>query len=79
MNIDERLTQIAGALERLDERTLAIQKEVSGNGQPGLKQRVETLESSKNKVVGGAAVVGSMGAILWGALEYVFHFMKTKQ
>jgi hypothetical protein len=71
---DDRLAQIAETLGRLDERTLVIQRAVEGNGQPGLKQRVQTLEEHHNKITGGVTVIGVLGAGLWGFLEWVFHF-----
>jgi hypothetical protein len=74
---DDRLAQIAETLGRLDERTLVIQKAVEGNGQPGLKQRVQILEDHHNKITGGVTVIGALGTVLWGFLEYMFHFFKS--
>jgi hypothetical protein len=73
---DDRLSQIAETLGRLDERTLVIQRAVEGNGQPGLKQRVQTLEEHHSKITGGVTVIGVLGAGLWGFLEWIFHFYK---
>lgn len=73
-SIEERLTHIAETLGRLDERTLVIQKSVEGNGQMGLKQRVQILEEHHNKITGGVTVIGVLGAGVWGFLEYLFHF-----
>jgi hypothetical protein len=74
---EDRLAQIAETLGRLDERTLVIQKAVEGNGQPGLKQRVQMLEDHDSKITGGVTVITILGAGLWGFLEYLFHFYKN--
>ena len=71
--MEDRLAQMAETLGRLDERTLAIQRAVEGNGQPGLKQRVQILEEHHNKITGGVTVIGVLGAGLWGFLEWIFH------
>lgn len=44
---------LAGQNEKLD----ALERAVLGNGQPGLTQRVETLEGAKNRLWGAGAVV----------------------
>ena len=53
-----------------------VKKAVSGNGQPGLVQRVESLEAGRNYLLGGMAVLTAIGASVWGFLEWVFHFSK---
>ena len=75
---EDRLAQIAETLGRLDERTLVIQRAVEGNGQPGLKQRVQTLEEHQSKITGGVTVIGILGASLWGFLEWAFNFYSKK-
>lgn len=42
----------------------AIEKAVDGNGQPGLKQRVEALEGSHNRTVGASAVLGALSGFV---------------
>lgn len=74
--MDDKLAQILETLGRLDERSKQIQKDVGGNGQPGLKQRVENLEAHQNKQTGAMVVIGSLGAGAWGFMEWLFHFKK---
>lgn len=47
----------------------AIKHEVAGNGQPGLRQRVEDLEASRNKVWGGLGVLTALGSVI----EWLIH------
>lgn len=63
-------------LHEIRETLIRLGKDISGNGQPGLRQRIESLEDSKNKIIGGAAVTGVVGTIIWGLLEYIFHFKR---
>jgi hypothetical protein len=48
-----------------------IEHVVIGNGQPGLQQRMGSLEASKNRLWGAGWLMG----ILWGVVEY-FHKIK---
>lgn len=73
---DDQTAKVLETLGRLDERTERLLNVVEGNGQPGLKQRVESLEEHKNKVTGAVAVVTLIGGGVWSVLEYVFHFKK---
>jgi hypothetical protein len=73
---DQTVIKVIETLGRLDERTERIEREVVGNGQPGLKQRVEDLEAAKNRTIGGIGVIGAIGTFIWGGLEYIFHFRK---
>jgi hypothetical protein len=56
-------------LIRVDERLDGLHKEVMGNGQPGHKQRIESLEGSRNIGRGMVAVLTS----LVGLAEWFFH------
>jgi hypothetical protein len=66
---DQQAAEILETLGRLDERTSRIDKAVNGNGQPGLAQKVEDLEASRNRLAGAGAV----GAFLIGVAEWFFH------
>jgi len=66
---DEQITKIFETLGRLDERTENIERAVLGNGQVGLKQKVEDLEASRNRVWGVGAAVTFIG----GIVEYLIH------
>lgn len=70
----EQINKIMEILGRLDERTERTDKEISGNGQPGLKQRVSDLEASKNRLWG----FGSATLALGGAFEFLWHYLKGK-
>ena len=58
-------TEQASQGARLD----LIERAVSGNGQPGLAQKVERLEAEKNWVRG----IGSAVVFFWGTIEWYFH------
>lgn len=75
---DHTIAKIAETLGRLDERTERIERDLLGNGQPGIKQRVEDLEAHQNRVLGAFGILGGLGATLWGILEYLFHFKGGK-
>ena len=66
---DEQASKVIEMLGRLDERTERIDRTLNGNGQPGLVQKVEGLEASKNRVWGVGAAVTFIG----GLVEYLFH------
>lgn len=67
----QRLIEIKGDLGsikenlgRQDERLITIETAVMGNGQPGLAQKVEALQSAKNWTWGfGAAITFLLGSI----------------
>jgi hypothetical protein len=55
-------------LIRLDERTDSLHHEVCGNGQPGLRQRVQGLELWRSMLIGGwLLLVAAITA--WAALK----------
>lgn len=70
MNLDaEQMAKIMEFLGRLDERTAIMYKELLGGEQPGLKQRVENLEASRNRVWGGILTLTGLG----GLVEWLIH------
>jgi len=73
---DKQAAEMFRLLGQLDERTERMDRVLSGNGQPGLVQKVEALEEHKNKVTGAVTVIGLIGTGVWGFLEYVFHAAK---
>jgi hypothetical protein len=73
---EQTILKIVETLGRLDERSEKLEKLLSGNGQPGIVQRVTDLEAHQNRVIGGFAVIGAIGAGLWSVLEWAFHFSK---
>lgn len=72
MNSD--LLPIMEKLGGMEARIENIEKAVSGNGMPGLAQKVEDLQEKQNKVAGAVTVLGGIGAVVWGVLEWAFHF-----
>ena len=56
----------------------AVKKELLGNGQAGLVQRVDTLEAAGNRRTGAYSVLAGFGGLLWAGLEYYFHLFKAK-
>ena len=75
---DEQLVEIMKTLGRLDERSERMEKVVSGNGMPGLVQRVEKLEATENQRRGARKLIVLIGGGLWGLLEYLFHMRGGK-
>lgn len=71
--IDEHVIDLVAAVARIESKIGDLDKNLNGNGQPGLQQRVQDLEASKNRTVGAIAVLGTIGTGIWGLLEYVFH------
>ena len=68
-DIVAHLIDIKENLGRQDERLEKIETAVLGNGQPGLSQKVETLQSSNSWTRGvGAGII-----FLLGTLETWFH------
>jgi hypothetical protein len=73
---DEQIAKVFEALGGLKSQIESIERAVSGNGMPGLKQKVEILEANQNKAAGAIGLLMAFGGILWAVLEYVFHFVK---
>lgn len=71
-----QLADMAILLGSLDAKVDLLVKLVAGNGMPGLVQKVEGLEAHKNRELGGLAVMGTIGSVLWGGIEYWFHYRK---
>ena len=67
--IDDHVIALTAAVARIESKLDAIDKGVNGNGQPGLAQKVEELEASKNRAWG----VGTAVAFLGGLAEWFFH------
>jgi hypothetical protein len=67
--MDDHIIELTAAVSRIEAKVESIDRGVNGNGQPGLKQRVEDLEASKNRMWG----MGTAGAFLLGVAEYLFH------
>jgi hypothetical protein len=64
--MDDHIVELAAAVARIEAKLDVIDRGVNGNGQPGLKQKVEDLEASKNRVWGvGAAVTFFAGLAEW--------------
>lgn len=61
--------EVARLLGAIDARLANIEKLVGGNGQPGLKQKVEDLEAANNRTKGAFAVIAFIG----GVLEWLLH------
>ena len=66
---DEHVIELIASVARIEAKLDAIDKGVNGNGMPGLKQKVEELEASKNRVWG----VGSAIVFIGGVLEWFLH------
>lgn len=60
---------LAAAVARIEAKVDAIDRSVNGNGQPGLVQKIEELEASKNRIWG----VGAALTFIGGVAEYLFH------
>jgi len=63
-------------LIRLDERVGVIHDELLGTGtedNPGLKQRVRSLEDTRTHARGWAAGIAAAFMAIWGFLEMLFH------
>ncbi len=56
-----RLSHIEAVLER-------VEKAMSGNGQPGLIQRVGSLESWRGYITGATAILTALVAVFGGLL-----------
>lgn len=66
---DEQLGKILETLGRLDERTAIMYRELLGGEQPGLKQRVQDLEASRNRMWGAVWTMTGLG----GLVEWFIH------
>ena len=66
---DDKILYIVETLGKLDTRTEMIERILLGNGQPGLAQKVEALEGSRNLLWG----MGSAVTVLTGIFEYFWH------
>ena len=63
---DEHILELTAAVARIEAKLDAVDKGLNGNGMPGLKQKVEDLEASKNRVWGvGAALTFFAGLAEW--------------
>ena len=65
----ETLGRLAGEAAAANARADLIAKEVNGNGQPGIRQRVDDLEASKNRIWGALGAV----SFLAGLVEFFLH------
>lgn len=65
----EHIMEIKVSIANSSARLTAIEKAVSGNGQPGLAQKVEDLQASKNWMWG----LGTAVTFLAGIAEWLFH------
>lgn len=66
------LKNVYQAIGKLQASMENLEKELLGNGQPGVRQRVESLEGNQAKVVGGGLVLSGLLAI-WQAVHAFFH------
>ena len=67
-NLLELKESVGGINERLDRLHAAI----DGNGQPGLQQRVQSLEQARSKLTGIAFGIGAVWTGLITLIEYLF-------
>lgn len=65
----QHIIEIKESQARTETKVEAIEKELLGNGQPGIKQRVEELEGSKRHLYGIGAAITFLGTIF----EYLVH------
>jgi len=65
----EHLVELKSGQAALSARMVNVEKLVGGNGQPGLAQKVEDLEASRNRMWGIGAAVTFIG----GIAEWLFH------
>lgn len=63
------LTDIKESIGNLSGRLALIERDISGNGQPGLTQRVESLEGTRSRVWGAFGVLSGLA----GLLEWLTH------
>ena len=65
----DHIIALTAAVARIEAKLDGISRDVSGNGQPGLVQKVEDLEASRNRMWGAGAVLTFLG----GVAEWLFH------
>lgn len=65
----EHLVELKSGQAELSARIQGLEKAVLGDGQPGLAQKVEALEASKNRVWGVGAAITFLG----GIAEWLLH------
>lgn len=63
-------TQTLSKQEDQDKRLEKIEYAISGNGKPGLEERVQNLESTKKNILW---VGGSLFTLLSTSWEYILH------
>lgn len=67
--LKDKLTSVASTQAAHGEKLLNVERAVLGNGQPGLTQKVEDLQKSRNLLWGA----GALGTTLLGVAEWFFH------
>lgn len=78
---DSEASKLLVTLGQIDERTKNLEKAVLGNGQPGLKQKIDQLESDADKAKGRYEVryqisMWFAGTALGGKIvEWIYHLM----
>lgn len=61
-------------LIRLDEKVSSIHAELVGNEKnPGLRSRVDSLESAHDSAKGWLAGAGAILAAVWAGIEWLLH------
>lgn len=67
------IIELKESVGRIEQKVDTAVRAIEGNGQPGLRQRVESLESDRSKMWGVGAAVTFVG----GAFEFMAHrFLK---
>ena len=64
------LLDIRDGQARLTAEVLNLKRAVEGNGQPGLVQRMESLENSRSRLRGA----GTAATVLWSIITAWFHW-----
>jgi len=67
--MDDHTVVIVTSIARIEAKLDAVVKSVNGNGMPGLVQKIDALEASKNRVWG----MGAAMAFIIGLAEWFFH------
>jgi hypothetical protein len=65
----DHIIQIKESQARSEADMYAIKRELLGNGQPGIKQRVEQLEADRSKFYGMVAGMTFLG----GIFQWIIH------
>lgn len=64
-------------LIQMSEKLDQIHDEVVGTAaNPGLRARVDALEGWRDRIKGWLAGAAAVGTVLWGGLEWLFHWAK---